>query len=174
MVESTPAHLPARSAPSAPPSDSILEIVARQRNIVGIAVGVCVFLALFYLLIATRYYSGYARLFVQQTQQMLSLIHDAESGQRGYLLTGDAGYLPQYTAALPRIAAALQEARTMVEATGRPARVFLDFLWSTKESWSSGLLTPRTALAQNTMLSVFSALTMRPRPRKNAAARTGF
>src|SRR4051812_35683528 len=24
----------------------------------------------------------------------------------------------------------------MVEATGRPARVFRDFLWSTKESWS--------------------------------------
>src|SRR3954447_25978744 len=35
-----------------------------------------------------------------------------------------------------RIAAALQEARTMVEATGRPARVFRDFLWSTKESWA--------------------------------------
>ena len=35
-----------------------------------------------------------------------------------------------------RIAAALREARTMVEATGRPARVFRDFLWSTKETWS--------------------------------------
>src|SRR3954447_26496407 len=35
-----------------------------------------------------------------------------------------------------RVAAALQEARTMAEATGRPARVFRDFLWSTKESWS--------------------------------------
>src|SRR5919205_1411697 len=35
-----------------------------------------------------------------------------------------------------RIAAALQEARTMVAATGRPARVFRDFLWSTKETWS--------------------------------------
>ena len=35
-----------------------------------------------------------------------------------------------------RIAAALQEARTMAAATGRPARVFRDFLWSTKESWS--------------------------------------
>jgi DDE family transposase len=35
-----------------------------------------------------------------------------------------------------RVAAALQEARTMVEAAGRPARVFRDFLWSTKESWS--------------------------------------
>src|ERR671916_1598237 len=35
-----------------------------------------------------------------------------------------------------RIAAALQEARTMAEATGRCARVFRDFLWSTKETWS--------------------------------------
>ena len=35
-----------------------------------------------------------------------------------------------------RIAAALQEARTMAEATGRSARVFRDFLWSTKETWS--------------------------------------
>src|SRR4051794_25442870 len=35
-----------------------------------------------------------------------------------------------------RIAAALQEARTMAEATGRPARMFRDFLWSTKETWS--------------------------------------
>src|SRR4029450_8855367 len=35
-----------------------------------------------------------------------------------------------------RVAAALQEARTMAEATGRPARVFRDFLWATKETWS--------------------------------------
>ena len=35
-----------------------------------------------------------------------------------------------------RVAAALQEARTMAAATGRPARVFRDFLWSTQESWS--------------------------------------
>jgi hypothetical protein len=35
-----------------------------------------------------------------------------------------------------RVAAALREARTIAEATGRPARVFRDFLWSTKETWS--------------------------------------
>ena len=29
-----------------------------------------------------------------------------------------------------RVAAALQEARTTAEATGQPARVFRDFLWS--------------------------------------------
>ncbi len=35
-----------------------------------------------------------------------------------------------------RIGAALQEARTLAEGTGQPARVFRDFLWSTKETWS--------------------------------------
>src|SRR4029079_12381261 len=35
-----------------------------------------------------------------------------------------------------RVAAALREARTRAAATGQPARVFWDFLWSTKESWS--------------------------------------
>jgi hypothetical protein len=35
-----------------------------------------------------------------------------------------------------RVAAARQEARTTAEATGQPARVFRDFLWSTKETWS--------------------------------------
>ncbi len=53
--------------PAPPPNDSILEIIWRQRNVVGIAVGVCLFLAVFYLLIATRYYSGYAQLYVRQS-----------------------------------------------------------------------------------------------------------
>ena len=35
-----------------------------------------------------------------------------------------------------RVGAALQEARMLAEATGQPARVFRDFLWSTKETWS--------------------------------------
>src|SRR4051812_37105124 len=35
-----------------------------------------------------------------------------------------------------RVAAALQEARMRAEAMGQPARVFRDFLWSTKETWS--------------------------------------
>src|SRR5215204_4940274 len=35
-----------------------------------------------------------------------------------------------------RVEAALQEARMIAEATGQPARVFRDFLWSTKETWS--------------------------------------
>src|SRR5205085_11942820 len=34
------------------------------------------------------------------------------------------------------VAAAAGEARPRAEATGRPARVFRDFLWCTKETWS--------------------------------------
>ena len=54
-----------------------------------------------------------SRLFVQQTQEMLSLLVDAESSQRGYLLTGDLRYLAPYNAALPKIALALREIRRM-------------------------------------------------------------
>lgn len=35
-----------------------------------------------------------------------------------------------------RVAAALDEARRIGQASGKPARVFRDFLWSTKDSWS--------------------------------------
>jgi hypothetical protein len=35
-----------------------------------------------------------------------------------------------------RIAQALDEARQASQATGKPARVFRDFLWSTRDSWS--------------------------------------
>lgn len=58
-----PAPLPPRSQNQ---NDSILEIVWRQRSAVGVTVAVCVVLAILYLLIATRYYSGYASLYVQQ------------------------------------------------------------------------------------------------------------
>jgi capsular exopolysaccharide synthesis family protein len=47
-------------------SDSILEIVWRQRGVVGIATAVALALAVLYLLVATRYYSGYAKLYVRQ------------------------------------------------------------------------------------------------------------
>jgi hypothetical protein len=35
-----------------------------------------------------------------------------------------------------RLAQALDEARQAAQATGKPARVFRDFLWSTRDSWS--------------------------------------
>ena len=54
-------------SPNNAPNDSILEIVWRQRKVVAIAVAAFFLLAVLYLLVATRYYSGYARLFVQQS-----------------------------------------------------------------------------------------------------------
>ena len=53
------------------------------------------------------------RIAVEQTHELLSRLTDAETGQRGYLLTGDPGYLVDYDAALPKIAliqAALRKA----------------------------------------------------------------
>ncbi len=50
-----------------------------------------------------------SRLDVDNTQRLLSLLADAESGQRGYLLTGDAQYLTPYNDALPKIPPPLRE-----------------------------------------------------------------
>lgn len=65
LVEPAPALAPLRPAPE-PADDSILEIIFRQRALVGWSVAVCVLLAIAYLLVATRYYSGTASLHVQQ------------------------------------------------------------------------------------------------------------
>src|SRR5262249_39968151 len=50
---------------------------------------------------------------VDWTQSLVSLLKDAETGQRGYLLTGDGRYLAPYTASLPKIAAELGRLRTL-------------------------------------------------------------
>jgi capsular exopolysaccharide synthesis family protein len=63
-----PAHVGRQQAAN----DSILEIVWRQRSVVGIAVGACLILSLLYLLVATRYYSGYASLYVQQVSSHIT------------------------------------------------------------------------------------------------------
>jgi hypothetical protein len=55
-----------------------------------------------------------SRVVVEQTHKLLSLLIDAESGQRGYLLTGEPGYLAEYDDALPKI-------RRTLSAPGRSA-----------------------------------------------------
>ena len=45
-----------------------------------------------------------SRTVVEQTQELLARLTAAETGQRGYLLTGDTSYLDEYHAALPEIA----------------------------------------------------------------------
>src|SRR6476659_3624104 len=48
-----------------------------------------------------------------QLQITLSLVQDAETGQRGYLITGDRQYLEPYNAALPQIDARLRQIGTL-------------------------------------------------------------
>ena len=44
-----------------------------------------------------------------------STVKDAETGERGYLLTGDKTYLAPYNAALTRIRAEMADVRTMAK-----------------------------------------------------------
>jgi signal transduction histidine kinase len=47
----------------------------------------------------------------QALSEFIALVTDAESGQRGYLLTGEISYLQPYTDAVPKIEAALDRVR---------------------------------------------------------------
>gem|GEM_PF-1134715 len=60
-----------------------------------------------------------SRSIVEQTHELLSQLKDAETGQRGFLLTGDPYYLEPYVTALPRIRHVLSELR-------RPGLAFAD------------------------------------------------
>ena len=53
--------------------------------------------------------------------QTLALVSDAETGQRGFLLTGDAAYLDPYRAALPKLQAASDRLRALTNANGTEA-----------------------------------------------------
>src|ERR1700722_11854502 len=48
---------------------------------------------------------------LEKMQEILSLLKDAETGQRGFLLTGEERYLEPYTAALPAIDQAISDVR---------------------------------------------------------------
>jgi len=50
--------------------------------------------------------------------ETLALIGDAETGQRGFLLTGDPAYLAPYRAALPKLQTSLDRLRSLTSATG--------------------------------------------------------
>jgi signal transduction histidine kinase len=54
--------------------------------------------------------------------ETLALIVDAETGQRGYLLTGKEEYLQPYDSALPRIADSLHKLRELLVADGTAAQ----------------------------------------------------
>jgi signal transduction histidine kinase len=52
------------------------------------------------------------------------LLLDAETGQRGYLLTGDQSYLQPYTRAVAQVDASLNQLRVLVAANGRSTPEF--------------------------------------------------
>ncbi len=52
--------------------------------------------------------------------EMMKLIVDAESGQRGYMLTGNEEYLAPYKAALPKIETTFAKLRELLVAQGTP------------------------------------------------------
>ena len=84
--------------------------VLPYKIVIPLALGICVSLA-----IAVYAELGYRRLEVANRQmavalemqsnlrETLALVVDAETGQRGYLLTGNEDYLAPYTAAIPKI-----------------------------------------------------------------------
>jgi signal transduction histidine kinase/DNA-binding response OmpR family regulator len=57
---------------------------------------------------------------VQQLEQLLSLFKDAETGQRGYLLTGEASYLAPFNAARARYDTQMQALRGLMGPEGAP------------------------------------------------------
>jgi signal transduction histidine kinase len=54
--------------------------------------------------------------------EALALVVDAETGQRGYLLTGKDEYLAPYTSAVPKVDGALSHLRELLVQNGTPAQ----------------------------------------------------
>jgi len=59
-----------------------------------------------------------SRQILQQTESLLSLVKDAETGQRGFLITGEERYLEPYSSAVAALPAELGQLRTL--SAGRP------------------------------------------------------
>ncbi|HEY7090115.1 MAG TPA: CHASE3 domain-containing protein, partial [Tepidisphaeraceae bacterium] len=54
-------------------------------------------------------------------QQLFSTVQDAETGQRGFLITGEDAYLEPYNSAIARVQRDLQEAQQLVGDAEIPA-----------------------------------------------------
>ena len=66
---------------------------------------------------------------ISQAQLFLSVIKDAETGQRGYLLTGAESYLEPYTTARARLTSSMARLRTLSD-QGQRAQSRLAALWA--------------------------------------------
>ena len=58
---------------------------------------------------------------IEAIQDLRSTVQDAETGQRGYLLTREASYLAPYEEAIATIQPRLQAVRKLAEAGSLPA-----------------------------------------------------
>jgi two-component system cell cycle sensor histidine kinase/response regulator CckA len=107
----------------------------RTPHIAGPAVGIVIAIAIgVYSLSEGEAYKSAAeqvaqsRRVIDWTQKLLSRLRDAESGQRGFLLTGDAGYLVSYTQALPKIAADRAAIGSLAPAHPEQVRQYSDLI----------------------------------------------
>ena len=66
----------------------------------------------------------HGRALLQQIDQTLSSIRDAESGQRGFVLTGNPEYLDAYNAAVNDLPSELSNLRASVTEEARCARAW--------------------------------------------------
>jgi PAS domain S-box-containing protein len=69
-----------------------------------------------------------SRRVVAWVQLLISRLRDAESGQRGYLLTGDPKYLAQYNAAIPKIEADRRASASLVSVDPPDVRQLSDMV----------------------------------------------
>ena len=71
------------------------------------------------LLIENNHAVTHTHQVLEELSHLLSLMKDAETGQRGYLLTANDGYLEPYTAALPEVAATLGDIQSLTADNAR-------------------------------------------------------
>ena len=84
----------------------------------------------------------HSRELLQEIEQVLSTVKDAESGQRGFVLTGDPQYLGEYNAAIANLPSHLNELRASV-ADEPPER--------TRVATLSGLISEKLSELQETV-----------------------
>src|ERR1039457_3883657 len=61
----------------------------------------------------TSYSVAHTHVVLERIASVLSLLKDAETGQRGYIITGDESFLEPYQAAAPAIAATVNDLREL-------------------------------------------------------------
>src|SRR5258708_5155360 len=84
-------------------------------------------------LIETSDARHHAHLVLENVQELLSLLKDAETGQRGYLLTGEEGYLQPFNSALAAVDEKMNELAILTESDPEQTQ-HLDTLKALKES----------------------------------------